>query len=120
MDALASAGPAKLPKACDGQFAELEKELALGPADHGWEDQRWTLPRVRALIAWKFGIDCSSVAVWRLLHRHGWSWPSPARRALERRRAGCGLVEEGRVAAGGMTAAALGAYIVFEDRPGSR
>nr|WP_237277002.1 winged helix-turn-helix domain-containing protein [Streptomyces caniscabiei] len=55
-----------------------------GPSEHGWEDQRWTLARIRALIAWKFGIDCSSAGVWRLLHRHGWSWQSPARRALER------------------------------------
>ncbi|WP_391858353.1 helix-turn-helix domain-containing protein [Streptomyces silvisoli] len=22
--------------------------------------------------------------MWRLLHRHGWSWQAPARRALER------------------------------------
>lgn len=86
--ALASAGPPKLPKLPDGQFAELEKELALGPAVHGWEDQRWTLAQIRALIAWKFSLDCSSAAVWRLLHRHGWSWQCPARRALERDKAG--------------------------------
>lgn len=91
MDALPSTGPAKLPKVSDGQFAEVEKELALGPAGHGWEDQRWTLARVQALIAWKFGIDCSSAAVWRLLHRHGWSWQSPARRALERDEQAVGL-----------------------------
>nr|WP_244926970.1 winged helix-turn-helix domain-containing protein [Streptomyces eurocidicus] len=36
------------------------------------------------LIRRRFGLDCSSAAVWRLLHRHGWSWRSPARRALER------------------------------------
>jgi hypothetical protein len=72
-------------------FAELEKELALGPAVHGWEDQRWTLARIRALIAWKFSLDCSSAAVWRLLHRHGWSWQCPARRALERDEAAVGL-----------------------------
>ncbi|GAA2522701.1 hypothetical protein GCM10010276_87210 [Streptomyces longisporus] len=47
MKALASTGPAKLPKVSDGQFAELEKELALGPTEHGWEDQWWTLARVR-------------------------------------------------------------------------
>ncbi|MET9460893.1 helix-turn-helix domain-containing protein [Streptomyces canus] len=35
MDALATAGPPKLPRLSDGQFAELEKELALGPAVHG-------------------------------------------------------------------------------------
>lgn len=84
MDALASTGPPKLPKLSDGQFDELEEELALGPAEHGWEDQRWTLARIRALIAWKFQIDCSTAAVWRLLHRHGWSWQCPARRAVER------------------------------------
>jgi transposase len=49
--ALASSGPPKLPKLSDGQFAELEGELALGPAVHGWEDQRWTLERIRELIA---------------------------------------------------------------------
>jgi transposase len=91
MDALASAGPPKLPKLSDGQFAELEEELALGPAEHGWEDQRWTLVRIRALIAWKFGIDCSMAAVWRLLHRHGWSWQCPARRAVERDEQAVGL-----------------------------
>ena len=84
MDALASTGPAKLPKLSDGQFAELEKELALGPVEFGWEDQRWTVARIRAVIAVRFKIDCSMAAVWRLLHRHGWSWQSPARRALER------------------------------------
>ncbi|MFF4363773.1 hypothetical protein [Streptomyces sp. NPDC001604] len=63
MDALASTGPAKVPKVSDCQFAELEQELALGPAERGWEDQRWTLARVRALIAWKFGIGCSSATV---------------------------------------------------------
>ncbi|MFC8666893.1 transposase [Streptomyces sp. NPDC057199] len=51
MDALASTGPPKLPKLSDAQFTELEKELALGPAEHGWEGQRWTLVRIRALIA---------------------------------------------------------------------
>ncbi|QNP75083.1 winged helix-turn-helix domain-containing protein [Streptomyces roseirectus] len=91
MDALASAGPPKLPKLSDEQFTELEKELALGPAVHGWEDQRWTLARIRALIAWKFSLDCSSAGVWRLLHRHGWSWQSPARRALERDEQAVGL-----------------------------
>ncbi|MDH6221598.1 transposase [Streptomyces pseudovenezuelae] len=84
MDALASTGPPKRPKLSDGQVAELEKELALGPAEHGWEDQRWTLARVRVLIAWKFQVDCSMADVWRLLHRHVWSCQCPTRRAVER------------------------------------
>ncbi|WUC39618.1 winged helix-turn-helix domain-containing protein [Streptomyces sp. NBC_00557] len=91
MAALASAGPPKLPKLSDEQFTELEQELALGPTVHGWEDQRWTLARIRVLIARKFRLDCSSATVWRLLHRHGWSWQSPARRALERDEHAVGL-----------------------------
>ncbi|MGW7427679.1 IS630 family transposase [Streptomyces sp. NPDC054813] len=118
MEALASREPPKLPKLSDGQFAELEKELALGPAKCGWDDQRWTLARIRALIAWKFQVDCSMAAVWRLLHRHGWSWQCPARRAVERDEHAVLVVEEGCVAAGGMTVAALGAFIVFEDEAG--
>ncbi|MFJ2264462.1 winged helix-turn-helix domain-containing protein [Streptomyces sp. NPDC087844] len=82
-EALASSGLAKVPKLSDERFAELERELARGPAVHGWEDQRWTLVRIRALIWRKFELDCSPAAVWRLLHRHRWSWQSPARRALE-------------------------------------
>ncbi|PAZ12870.1 transposase [Streptomyces sp. SA15] len=84
MAGLKSKGPAKLPKLSDERFARLEEELAKGPAAHGWEDQRWTLERVRTVIGRQFQISCSIAGVWRLLHRHGWSWQSPARRALER------------------------------------
>ncbi|WP_455711929.1 IS630 family transposase, partial [Streptomyces bobili] len=83
MEGLKSKGPAKLPKLSDERFAVLEKELAKGPAAHGWEDQRWTLERVRTLVGRQFDVSCSIAGVWRLLHRHGWSWQSPARRALE-------------------------------------
>ncbi|MFI0243081.1 winged helix-turn-helix domain-containing protein [Streptomyces sp. NPDC016845] len=82
--ALACAGPPKLPKLSDERFAELEKELVKGPAGHGWEDQRWTLARIRDVIASTFDLEVSPAAVARLMHRHGWSWQSPARRALER------------------------------------
>jgi putative transposase len=91
MAALASTGTPKLSKLSDGRFAELEQELSLGPAVHGWEDQHWTLSRIRELIARKFRLDCSSAAVWRLMHRHGWSWQCPARRALERDEQAVGL-----------------------------
>jgi putative transposase len=84
MAGLKSKGPAKLPKLSDERFAGLEKELARGPAAHGWEDQRWALERVRTLISSQFQISCSIAGVWRLRHRHGSSWQSPARRALER------------------------------------
>ncbi|MFE7359221.1 helix-turn-helix domain-containing protein, partial [Streptomyces sp. NPDC057543] len=34
--ALNSGGPASLPRLSDEQFAQLERELAKGPAAHGW------------------------------------------------------------------------------------
>lgn len=70
------------------------------------------------MIARRFRVTCSAAGVWLLLHRHGWSWQTPARRALERDEDAVALVEEGRVAAGGTTAAALGAWLVFEDEAG--
>src|SRR4051794_34568773 len=54
MEALPSTGPPKSPKLTDAQFAVLEVELARGPAAHGWQDQRWTLERVRTVIARTF------------------------------------------------------------------
>jgi putative transposase len=84
MEGLKSKGPSKLPKLSDERFAVLEKELAKGPAAHGWEDPWWTLERVRTLIGRQFEVRCSTAGVWPLLHRHGCSWQSPARRALER------------------------------------
>ncbi|MFJ9831697.1 helix-turn-helix domain-containing protein [Streptomyces sp. NPDC101169] len=48
--ALRSQGPASLPRLSQEQFAQLEAELAKGPAEHGWEDQRWTLARIITVI----------------------------------------------------------------------
>ncbi|WP_253918265.1 hypothetical protein [Streptomyces sp. PAM3C] len=44
--ALRSQGPASLPRLNEKQ---LEAELAKGPAAHGWEDQRWTLARIKTV-----------------------------------------------------------------------
>ncbi|MFJ3310548.1 winged helix-turn-helix domain-containing protein [Streptomyces sp. NPDC086549] len=51
---------------------------------HGWADERWTLSRVRLLIAEQLGVSLSVRGVWALLRRHGWSCQQPARRAVER------------------------------------
>ncbi|MFD9692758.1 winged helix-turn-helix domain-containing protein [Kitasatospora sp. NPDC059088] len=83
-EALRSSGPAGVPKLSAAQFVELEEELGRGPAAHGFEDQRWTLARVQAVIGRRFRMRLSIATVWRLLKRHGWSWQAPARRALER------------------------------------
>lgn len=95
-----------MPKLSDGQLAELDKELVLGPAMHGREDRRWTLARIRVLIAWRFRIDCpcgGGVAA------AAQAWPVPAVSrppGCEARRVRGEPVEEGRVATGRQARAA--------------
>ncbi|MFB7429545.1 winged helix-turn-helix domain-containing protein [Streptomyces hydrogenans] len=82
--ALRSQGPASLPRLSPRQFAQLEAELAKGPAAHGWEDQRWTLARVKTVIGRRFHLTYTIQGVRKLLVRNGWSRQVPARRAMER------------------------------------
>jgi transposase len=86
MDALASKGPGgEKCKLTGGQLKILEAELEQGPAAHGWgEDQCWTLARIAELIGELFGVSYTLGGVDYLLHRMGWSWQVPARRAAER------------------------------------
>ncbi|MFD8538896.1 IS630 family transposase [Streptomyces rubrogriseus] len=82
--ALRSQGPASLPRLSEKQFAQLEAELAKGPAAHGWEDQRWTVSRVKTVIGRRFHLTYTLQGVRKLLVRNGWSRQVPARRAIER------------------------------------
>jgi hypothetical protein len=70
--ALRSQGPASLPRLSEKQFAQLEAELAKGPAAHGWEDQRWTLSRLKTVIGRRTAI-----------HTHYPPTPPPAGRTGE-------------------------------------
>jgi transposase len=81
---LASKGQAARCRLDDGQLAELDRVLDAGPAVSGWEDQRWTLARVRDLIAARFTVQYTIPGVWYLLRRRGWSCQMGARRAIER------------------------------------
>ena len=63
------------------QLAELDRVLDAGPAASGWEDQRWTLARIRDLIDATFRVQYT-------LRRRGWTCQLGARRAVER---GCGV-----------------------------
>jgi transposase len=81
---LASRGQAARCRLGDGQLAELDRVLDAGPAASGWTDQRWTLARVRNLIARKFSVQYTVPGVWYLLRRRGWSCQLGARRAVER------------------------------------
>ncbi|MFF0066389.1 winged helix-turn-helix domain-containing protein [Streptomyces sp. NPDC005279] len=82
--ALASTGSASLPRLSEAQFAQLEVELAKGPVAHGWEDQRWTLSRIKTVIGRRFHTAYTIQGVAKMLRRHGWSCQVPARRAVER------------------------------------
>lgn len=80
--ALRSQGPASLPRLSEKQFAQVEAELAQGPAAHGWEDQRWRLKRVETVIGRWFHLTCTLQGVRKLLVRNGWTCQVPARRAF--------------------------------------
>ncbi|XNN20618.1 helix-turn-helix domain-containing protein [Streptomyces sp. CY1] len=82
--ALCSSGPASLPRLNEEQFVQLEALLAKGPAAHGWEDQRWTLERVKTVIGRRFHLTYTIQGVRKLLVRNGWTCQVPARRAMER------------------------------------
>jgi transposase len=65
------------------QLEELERALVAGAQAAGFESGLWTLGRVRAWIARRFGVRYSEVAVWKLLRQLNWSPQKPARRARE-------------------------------------
>jgi putative transposase len=71
-------------KLTDAQLELLQVELDAGPAVHGWPDQRWTLARIRDVIAARFKVDYTVGGVGYLLHRIGWCVQVPTRRAVER------------------------------------
>jgi transposase len=81
---LASKGQAARCRLDDVQLAELDRVLDAGPATSGWEDQRWTLARIRDLVAARFRVQYTIPGTWYLLRRRGWSCQMGARRAVER------------------------------------
>jgi transposase len=83
--ALLSKGPGGSSYLTAEQEQALDLMLRKGPTAFGWDDQRWTLARVRKLIEERFEVHFRELSgVWRLLNRMGWSWQVPARRAVER------------------------------------
>ncbi|MFC7912275.1 winged helix-turn-helix domain-containing protein [Streptomyces nigra] len=82
--ALRPSGPARRPKVGDREFDIREPLLMAGAVAQGWADERWTLARIRLLIADELAVSLSVRGVWELLRRQGWSRQQPARRAVER------------------------------------
>ena len=66
------------------QRRELTRLLKRGALAAGFPTELWTLPRVRALIAKRFGPQYSEVHVWRLLRELGFSCQRPTGRAIQR------------------------------------
>jgi transposase len=81
---LASKGPPARCRLGGVQLAELDRLLDAGPSAVGWEDQRWTLARIRDLIERRFRVRYTVPGTWYLLRRRGWSCQLGARRAVER------------------------------------
>lgn len=73
--------PAKLARA---RLAQLPRLLAQGAEAYGFSSPIWTTQRVADLIGRRFRVRYDRDHVCRLLHRFGWSWQKPARRARER------------------------------------
>jgi transposase len=68
------------------QQHELRELLLQGATAHGWQNELWTCPRVKALIERRFGIDYHVDHVRKILvDRLGWTSQRPERKARERK-----------------------------------
>jgi len=76
--------PGRPPKLARRQLAQLPRLLAQGAEVHGFSTPLWTTQRIADLIWRRFRVRYDRDHVCRLLHRFGWSWQKPARRARER------------------------------------
>ena len=80
---VSSRGQAARCRLDEGQLGALDGLLEAGPLAAGWADQRWTLARVRDLVAGRFGVAYTVPGIWYLLRRRGWSCQMGARLAIE-------------------------------------
>jgi transposase len=76
--------PGPPPKLSRRKLAQLPHLLAQGAEAYGFSSPLWTTQRVADLIWRRFRVRYDRDHVCRLLHRFGWSWQKPARRARER------------------------------------
>lgn len=76
--------PGRPPKLARRQLVQLPRLLAQGAEAYGFSSPIWTTQRVADLIWRRFRVRYDRDHVCRLLHRFGWSWQKPARRARER------------------------------------
>ena len=67
----------------DVQVAELLETLQRGPDLERFPDGRWTTHRVREVIGLQYDVWYDHDWVGKLLHRWGFSWQKPEKRARE-------------------------------------
>jgi transposase len=72
------------PRLAAPQWKELLAILAKGPKPSGFETERWTLPRVRAVIERHFGVTYHVDYLSVRLRELGWTAQVPTVRARER------------------------------------
>ena len=99
--------------------AWLDAALQEGPAAHGWvEDQRWTLARIRTVIARRFHVHFSLKQVSRILHTMGWSVQVPVHQAAEQDPKAVQRWVKEVWPQVGKPSRATGAWLCFEDESG--
>lgn len=76
--------PGRPPRLRSSQWKELLKILARGAKRSGFETERWTLPRVRAVIEQRWGVTYHVDYLSTRLRDLGWTVQVPAVRAAER------------------------------------
>lgn len=81
LEATVASGPPR--RLTDAHLAELIALLQAGPDPDQWPDQRWTCPRIRAVIGLTFDVWYHVDHLSRLLHAWGFSRQKPAKRAAE-------------------------------------
>lgn len=84
-DALRKRGHTGRPPSLTGlQKKKLARLLLDGAAASGYSTDLWTTKRVRDLVKREFGRIYTTVGIWKLLRRMGFSWQRPKRRPKER------------------------------------
>src|SRR5690349_5575127 len=67
-----------------GQWRQLLRTLRRGAVAAGSETERWTVPRITAVVARAFGVRYHPRSLGRALRARGWSRQVPLARARER------------------------------------
>jgi transposase len=87
VDGLVLGKPGPKPRLTKEQLEEITSDLLLGPMEHGYDTQFWTLDRIAAFIEKKTGVAYHRCHVWYLLSNMNWSCQKPERQAKARNEA---------------------------------